>query len=292
MKICLIIINYNGYNFFIKYLDKIIEQCIKNNIKLIISDDNSDDNSINYLTNRNITFTQNNGPRHGFAANVNNGILFAKSLDNFDYYIISNNDIECASMFFDILYKTIGHINENFLNVGLIGFKEINQGDKIHFEKYNFEGYDYNNITQAKEIPGFFFLIKNDLIKSIGLFNEEYFMYGEDNDYFHRAIKAGYKLVNTNIPIMHYSEGSSSNSKRTSWYVYRNSFLFAQLNLNLFATIKLFASFINIIYNPFYKITSPSANRIRRCGFFYNNYLLIKSFFWNFNYFIKKIKHG
>jgi GT2 family glycosyltransferase len=287
----MIIVNYNGYNYFKKYLDKIIEQCIKINIELIVTDDNSTDNSINYLTNRNITYTQNKGPRRGFAANVNNGILFAKCIDNFDYYIISNNDIECASNFFELLFKTLNYIKVNFSKVGLIGFKEIHQNNKLNFDKFNYDDYDYKNITQTKEIPGFFFLISNKLIKSIGLLNEEYFMYGEDNDYFYRAKKCGYIILNTNIPILHYSEGSSSNSKTTSWYVYRNAFLYAQLNLNVLSTLNLFASFINIIYNPFYKITSPSANRIRRNGFFYNNYLLIKSLFWNIKYYIKnKIK--
>ena len=112
-------------------------------------------------------------------------------------------------------------------------------------------------------------------------------MYGEDNDYFFRAIKEKFIILNTNIPIMHYSEGSSSNQKMTSWFVYRNSFLFAQKNLNIIQIIKLFFIFIVIIYNPFYKTSSESAVRIKRNGFLYNNYLLLKSLHWNFNYYLK-----
>lgn len=292
MKICLIIVNYNGMSFLPKYLDNIFDQCNKSGIKLFVTDDNSTDDSVLFLKDNKISYTQNLGPNHGFAANLNNGILHAKSFEKFDYYIISNNDIEISNDFFPTLIKTLDYIEINFTNCGLIGFREMNLDKITLFKNYNFNNYNYNEISLSNEIPGFFFLISNNLINSIGLFNEDYFMYGEDNDYFHRAKINGYRILNTNIPIMHYSEGSSNDSKKTSWYVYRNSFLFAQLHLNLFSTIKLLASFINIIYNPFYIITSPSAHRIKRHGFIYNNYLLINSFFWNFKYYLKqKFKH-
>ncbi len=287
MNICLIIVNYNGINFLPKYLDKIIFECNLYKIKLIVTDDKSTDDSLSYLQNKNILVTINNSNRHGFAANLNNGILFSKSIGDFDYYIISNNDIEFGSNFFQYLIKTISFLKLNYKNIGIIGFHEINKDKEHLFKNFNYDLYDFKNISSCSEIPGFFFLITKDLINTIGLFNEDYFMYGEDNDYFYRTRSAGFDIINTNIPIMHYSEGSSNNNKLTSWYVYRNIFLFAQNNLNIIETLKLFCAVLNIIYNPFYKVTSPSADRIKRNGFFYNNFLLLKSLIWNFKYLIK-----
>jgi GT2 family glycosyltransferase len=288
MKICLIVVNYNGINFLPKYLDKIINECNIHNINLLVTDDNSTDQSALYIQDKNVAVTINNKKNHGFAANLNHGILFSKSIDDFDYFLISNNDIEFANGFFNLLNKVLNYLKSEYTNIGLIGFQEINQNDDTNFKNYNYENFDSKQISICSEIPGFFFLISKELLNTIGYFNEEYFMYGEDNDYFYRAKSAGYLILNTNIPVMHYSEGSATNHKLTSWYVYRNMLLFAQNNLNFFKTLKLLCAVLNIIYNPFYKVTSPSANRIKRNGFFYNNYLLLKSIVWNLKYLIKK----
>lgn len=288
MKICLIIVNFNGINFLPKYLNNIIQQCLLNDIKIIVTDDNSTDNSVFYLNEMRVEYIINNGLNRGFAANLNNGIKYAQTIDDYDFFLISNNDIEFSYDFFPNFKIILDYINNNYNNFGLIGFNEINPNNKQYFNTYNFTNYSYDEIEICDEIPGFFFLITKNLIKKIGYFNEEYFMYGEDNDYFHRALKNHFIILNTNLPIMHYSEGSSSDSKKTSWYVYRNAFLFAQKNLNFLNFLKLFLSFINIIYNPFYKTSSTSAQRIKRNGFLYNNYLLIKSLVWNFKYYFKQ----
>ena len=165
-------------------------------------------------------------------------------------------------------------VNRTDSQLGIIGFDEIPVERKEYFFNYNFDDYNTDLVKRVNIIPGFFFIITRELLIKVGQFDEEYFMYGEDNDYFKRAQKAGFSIYNTYLPIMHYSEGSSSNSKQTSWYVYRNAFLFAQKNLTITATLKLLLSFINIIYNPFYKTDDPSRLRVKRNGFFYNNYPL------------------
>jgi len=290
MNFCLIIINYNGMKFLPKYLEKIRDECVKYNIKLIISDDNSTDGSIEYLLNNGYDVTVNLGKNKGFAANVNNGVLYAKKLEAYDYFIISNNDIEFKINFLSYFLDTVRYINATIYNCGLIGIKEVNIWNLNDFLNFNPIHFDISNIKIVKSIPGFFLAINNKLINKIGLFDEDYFMYGEDNDYFYRTNKQKFEIVQIDFPALHMSEGSSTNQKKTSWYVYRNSFLFAQKNLSYLETIKLFCSFINQIYNPFLKNSSPSSIRIRRNGFIENNYMLIKSIFWNIKFFIKNKK--
>lgn len=289
MKICLIIINYNGYNFLKSHLEDIFTISSTNNIDIVITDDRSTDSSIAYLKEKNYEYTINNSDNKGFASNVNNGIRYAKAKKDYDFYIISNNDIKIREELFEgTMARAIKTITDADPLTGLIGFDEILIDKKSYFENYDFNKYDGPQLTPLQHIPGFFFLVRKNLVEKIGYFDEEYFMYGEDNDYFTRTLKGGFKIYNTNLPVMHYSEGASSNSKLTSWYAYRNAFLYAQKNLGIFAFIKLFISFINIIYNPFYKHSQPSSMRVKRNGFFYNNYLLIKSLIWNLKYYIKK----
>lgn len=288
MKICFLIINYNGLKFLEKYLEGISLFCNKNNIYLLITDDKSTDLSIEYLKFNKYNYTINHRKTSGFASNVNNGIEYANHYDVFDYYIIANNDIELREDFYSIFIDTINHIRSNINNVGLIGFDEINLNKIDYFHSFSNSSYLFEKIQIVKNIPGFFFIITKELFDSIGYLDEEYFMYGEDNDYFERTKKAKYKIINTYLPVMHYSEGSSVNDKKTSWYSYRNSILFAQKNLGFIGVLKTTLSLINQIYNPFLTFTDPSSIRIKRCGFFYNNLLLFKSLIWNLKYYINK----
>lgn len=285
MKICLLIINYNGMKYLPDYLGDISTFCKQNGIKLIITDDQSKDESIEFIQKSGIEFTINKRVNHGFAANINHGIRYALESDDFDYFIISNNDIEISEEVFFPLKRVLEVVSQENQKLGLIGFDEINKDRFSYFKEFDYSSYDNSNLQEVEHIPGFFFIISKELIKEIGYFDEEYFMYGEDDDYFWRARKAGFKIYNSFLPIMHYSEGSSTNDKLTSWYIYRNGFLFAQKHLGLLKTGKLFLSFIKIIYNPFYKSNYVNSQRIKRNGFLYNNYLLFKSLIWNLNYF-------
>jgi len=286
MTICLLIINYNGLRFLKEYLCEITELCKKNQITIIVSDDNSSDESIDYLSKNNINYTINISDKHGFAANVNNGIKYANTFSNFDYFIIANNDIAIRDGLFERMKDALQFLRCKDNKIGIVGFDEIEKNRYEYFESFDFNQYTNNRIAIKSEVPGFFFILSRELISTIGYMDEEYFMYGEDNDYFARTLKANYSIYNTFLPVMHYSESSSINDKITSWHVYRNTFLFAQKNLNLIKTCRLFFAFINIIYNPFYRNNSPSSLRIRRNGFISNNYMLIKSIIWNLNYFL------
>ncbi len=272
MKICLIIINYNGQEFLNKHLRYLKNECQNNNIDLLVTDDKSKDDSIQILIDNKVSFTINNS-KNGFASNVNNGIRYILK-KNYDCIIISNNDIDPTSVNFGYLYNSIKNIISKTTDLALIGFKEITDNKTL----INLEPLVLN---ETKEIPGFFFCIVVDAIEKIGLLDEDYFMYGEDNDYFHRTLKNNLKIIQTNIPVYHKSEGSTKNIYKTSWLVYRNSGLFAVKNLTIYKSLKLLLTFIYIIYNPFYKNDHPSVKRIKRSGFLVNNLFLVGSICWN-----------
>lgn len=288
-KLCLLIINYNGEVYLEKYLKDINLSCIRNNIILIVTDDKSKDNSINYLEQGGYNYTINDNKNHGFAANVNNGIRYAKKIDNFDFFIVANNDIKINNGLFEYsLPKVIDKLTLDCNNLGLIGFREILKEEESVLDNFNFKNYDINSIIEVQDIQGFFFIISNKLINKIGLMDEDYFMYGEDNDYFSRTRKVNFKIFDTGLPIRHYSEGSSTNNKKTSWLVYRNALLYAQKNEGFFGVVKMILAFCVKIYNPFYKSNVPSNQRVVRSGFLLNNYFLGKSIFWNLKYYINK----
>ena len=288
MRICLIIINYNGYRFLVDYLEGLSEMCKRNAIDLIVTDDHSTDNSLDFLAQKGQEVTINTG-RKGFAANVNNGIRYAQSKVDYDYYIIANNDITIKEGMFEIaLPKALSKIISLDGRLGLIGFDEILEDREDYFNSFNFDLYSESSVISKNHIPGFFFIINKELLDVIGFLDEDYFMYGEDNDYFLRTLKAGFKIYNTALPVRHHSEGSSTNSRMISWYVYRNALLCARKNGNILDVLRVIISFVRIIYFPFYRNNHPSVLRVWRHGFFYNNFLLLKSILWNLKLFFNK----
>jgi GT2 family glycosyltransferase/lipopolysaccharide/colanic/teichoic acid biosynthesis glycosyltransferase len=62
------------------------------------------------------------------------------------------------------------------------------------FGKYNLTYLDENKTYEVDAICGAFMFIPKDVIDKVGLFDEEYFMYGEDLDLSFRIKKAGYKI--------------------------------------------------------------------------------------------------
>ena len=272
----------------VNYLEGVSEMCQRNMVDLIVTDDRSTDESLSFLNECKQEVTINSG-RKGFAANVNNGIRYAQSKANYDYFIIANNDIVIKEGLFEIaLPKALSEIAERRENPGLIGFDEILEERNDFFHSFDFNQYSEESVVTKTEIPGFFFIITRQLLNAIGFMDEDYFMYGEDNDYFLRTLKAGFTIYDTALPVRHYSEGSSSNSKMTSWYVYRNAILCAQKNKGLPGVLRVILALVYIVYNPFYRKSNPSVMRIRRSGFLHNNKLLVRSLFWNFKFYLNQ----
>jgi hypothetical protein len=68
--------------------------------------------------------------------------------------------------------------------------------------------------------------IKRKAIEKTGLFDEKYFMYGEDVDWCNRARQSGCKIVYTpKTSITHFDEGKSKERYPNKFYNMRKGFL-------------------------------------------------------------------
>jgi len=95
------------------------------------------------------------------------------------------------------------------------GLSRLFKGSKI-FDQYN---YGYQSEANEQEIDacvGAFMMIPKKAIDKVGMFDEEFFFYGEDLDWCYRFHDHGYKIVYTPITkIIHY-KGASSGIKKSS----------------------------------------------------------------------------
>lgn len=95
----------------------------------------------------------------------------------------------------------------------MIGLSKIFPKSRI-FGKYNLTYLDENKIHEVESVNGAFMFIPAEVLKNAGLFDEDYFMYGEDIDLCFRIKKMGYKIYyNPNVTTVHLKGESTRKSK-------------------------------------------------------------------------------
>jgi GT2 family glycosyltransferase len=249
------------------------------NYRVVLVDNGSTDDSLNYVAReyKDILILENKGKR-GFAGGVNTGIRHALA-SGADYIGVFSNDIKVHSKWIDFILPEFNKDQD----AGLVGFTEITRDKENMFFGSKV---DINNITSqsVKGLAGCLFICSAKAFKEVGLFDEDYYMYGEDNDLFYRFVKNGFKLVETNVPVWHYGEGSFNNNKLMPvWLAYRNALRFSIKNENFWRIMRMMLSLANQGCNPFLRraIEDPNLRRLRRYNPVVNLFIIFGSFIWN-----------
>lgn len=277
-KVFVVIPNKNGIDH-LSYSLASLAKTTYTNYRSVLVDDCSTDRSVDFVE-RNYPSVKviKNDINKGFAGAVNTGIRYALD-QRADYIAVYNSDIkvlpEWIELVIDIFCKR--HI------VGLVGYKEITkEKEEIFYSTKDLKGkVQYNEV---KGLPGCLYLCSSRVFRHVGLFDEDYFMYGEDNDFFSRLIKAGYRIVQTNVPVWHYGEGSSENRKLSAtWLAYRNALRFSLKNENPIRILRMLLALLNQGCNPFLprKTDESVFKRMRRYNIVISFILIIASCCWN-----------
>jgi GT2 family glycosyltransferase len=233
-----IILNYNHLEDLQETINSFLLQDYPN-LQIIISDNGSSDNSLQWVRKQHPNIkVLDNKKNLGWAAGNNVGIKYAIE-NNADYILLANNDLYFNDK--SLLSKLIGDIGDD--KKLIIGPKQYYyyEPDEVFTAGRYFMGVEkpvYNKL-RAKTIkekqypenlkvvdytPGSFVLFHSSLVHNIGYIDEDFFLYGEDADYFLRAWKKGYiSLVDTNLSIWHkVSATSGNNSPLKAYYQNRN----------------------------------------------------------------------
>jgi GT2 family glycosyltransferase len=269
MKLTIVIINYK--------VPEILHLCllsVKNAIQdietqVFVVDNASKDHSIEYLKKRHnwITIIE-NSENIGFSRANNQVIRHSLS----EYVLILNPDTILEEQ---TLVKCLDFMEKN-PQAGAAGVKMIGSNGKFQVEskrsfptlwvsfskisglskllpksklfgRYNLSYLPENEINEIEILSGAFMFIRREALQKVGLFDEKYFMYGEDIDLSYRIIQAGYK--NYYLPttkILHFKGESTKKNDKKYIYNFNNAMLifarkyFKQKN-------KLFFVFIQIL---------------------------------------------
>lgn len=201
-KVSIIILNWNGLEDTIECLES-LRQITYPNYGVIIVDNGSFGNDAQMLKEKfgDYIFLIENDKNYGYAGGVNIGIKYA--LNNFatDYILLLNNDTVVDPEFLTKMVEAL----EGDPSIGIVGpavyystcTQGIGKNNKINKIKMWIALIGIKQISDEGGAPGCCQLIKKDVIKKIGFFDESYFCYFEDRDYDTRARAAGYKIVST-----------------------------------------------------------------------------------------------
>jgi len=196
--VCIIIVNWNKKELTGKCLTS-LKKTSYPNYKVIMVDNGSTDNSIEYLKkiNPSIDILKLN-KNYGYTEGTNAGWKRALIKYNADYICAMDNDIITVQA--EWLDLIINELEKSPLN-GIGSGKHLFPDGRLQTP---YEGADasykkdtgkYDFIKEVDAFVGPCILIKKSVINKIGYYDENFFYGPNDLDYCYRARKAGFKII-------------------------------------------------------------------------------------------------
>ena len=241
--ISIIIVSYNASELLLRCINfcrslKTIPQTP--DFEVIVVDNNSSDNAQDYVTRTypDVIWKQNDR-NLGFAAAVNQGLNIAEG----DYFLLLNPDSEISSNALAALTSFWSHHPD----AGIVGGKIVNSDGTFqkqcrrnfpepasaffrlfkleilfpnHRLKHSYERDldDIETLHEVDAVAGAFMCFPRTLTEEIGMFDEGYFLMGEDLDFCHRAKLAGKKVFYyPEVRIVHHHGASRQTRLFTSY---------------------------------------------------------------------------
>jgi GT2 family glycosyltransferase len=211
----------------------------------------------------------------GYAGGNNFGIKRALK-DNTDFILLLNNDTLLDKKIILELLKAA----KNNQQVGILGPKiYFAPGHEFHQKRYqekdkgkviwyagglldwqniiaSHQGVDevdqgqYDHLKDTDFVSGCAMLIKKEVFKKIGLFDEDYFLYLEDVDFCWRTKQTGYKILFVPLAkVWHVNAGSSEiGGPLHDYYLTRNRMLFGSKYASLRTKLALIRESLRILF--------------------------------------------
>ncbi|MFR0586599.1 glycosyltransferase family 2 protein [Lactobacillus porci] len=231
MKVYLILVNYNGSKLTEECLDSIhkSEYDEKYEVHVIVVDNGSKVDETVALKQRykDVIFIRSED-NLGFAGGNNLGIKRALD-EGADYVLLINNDTVLDRRMLQLLMKNVkpdtvvtskilyySKPDTIWCEGGVIDWKKGNSYNGKMGEKdtHNIENY-YCDFTS-----GCCMMISREIINTIGMLKDDYFMYCEDTEYCLRLKQAGYQIMVVPSATLYHKVSASSGGEDSPFSVY------------------------------------------------------------------------
>jgi N-acetylglucosaminyl-diphospho-decaprenol L-rhamnosyltransferase len=271
----IIIVNRNSGIMLKKCLSSISKSLNENFIlsKVIVVDDCSSDNSLIEIETIDIPIKLiHNDRRSGYGFSCNIGAQYCDS----DYLLFLNTDVALNS---NSIEDSLKYLDKNE-QIGILGIKQYDQNGKLQMGCSRFPNtkmfftkslglnkifpkiflgpdmleFDHNSSRQVDHIIGAIMFIRRGVFKTIGGYDERFFVYYEDLDLSIRVKKLGYK-------IFYYTEANAthignSTAKKTwtesRFFNLRSRILYAFKHFNIISAILVLLN--SLFIDPLIKV--------------------------------------
>jgi len=240
VELSVVIVNYRTPHFIIDCLETLLPELSDINSRVVIVDNHSNDDSLNiicsWLVNHdheNIVLLLASDKNAGFSAGNNIGIQAQSA----NFYLLLNSDTLVHSGAVEILLQTA----DRYTDAGLISPRlewEDGKGQESCFRFHSPVG-EFLIAAQTSVFTKFLsrfwvampvqtaeietqwtsfacVLIRSEVIDQIGLLDDGFFMYFEDEEFCLRATRAGWKIIhNPDSHVVHLRGGSSPVKEKT-----------------------------------------------------------------------------
>lgn len=238
MKTAVIILNYNSQKYTIRYVNEIKDYEVINTI-IVVDNCSSNQGEFEALEplksdKVHVIKSDRNG---GYSYGNNFGLKYLEKLNqSYDYVVISNPDVEVSKEAFDTCFQELkenekiavcspimldgngNHIRRSSWKIRMPGIDMINSSrlNEILFYKWFRDGeYKEDEYKQDKLevecVTGAFFVIKYDIFKQVGYFDENVFLFYEEDILASKLRKLGYTEMSLNkVSFKHFESQSIS----------------------------------------------------------------------------------
>lgn len=235
-----IIITFNGKHHLASCLPSVFATDYPN-YKVLLVDNASIDGSTEFVrSNFPEVEVLRNEKNYGFAKGNNLAIIAALN-HGADYVFLLNDDTKILDPCW--LMEAV-KVAENDQKIGMIGF-QLTDSASMHITK------ELTCTRDVNAIEGCALFISSALLRNVGLFDEVYFAYAEESDLEMRAMRAGYRMIELNIPIFHLGAGTSNRYPiKRSYLIMRNVIRHSIKNRNALKTLMRIIKTFDISSNP------------------------------------------
>lgn len=240
MEISVVIVNYRVKYFLEQTIASVLEAMDGISGEVIVVDNCSGDDSIEHSRRRfgdRVTFVE-NIDNVGFARANNQAIACAQG----EYTLVLNPDTiihhSALSQCLEWMrtHENCGAIGVRMLDANghflpeskrafptpwvsfckIFGLSKFFPKSRV-FAKYHLRYLDEHSAHKVDILAGAFMFCRTDVLRNLGGFDEDFFMYGEDIDLSYRIVKAGRENWYLPVPIIHYK--GESTKKESMRYV-------------------------------------------------------------------------
>lgn len=262
--VSVIILNYNTAKLTMQCISTFKEFHADMDFEIIVVDNNSTEKTTSEIQSNHpeINWIQ-SGYNAGYARGNNLGIKSSFG----EYILIVNSDVifteeivssclkkakDCDLFIAGCQLLNTDSTQQESLYYHFGGFKSILANNFLCVKM--FRNWFENKTGVVKGIKGALLLFPRSVMDTAGYFDENFFMFGEEVEWQHRAVKLGTKLIyEPEVSVIHIESGSSDNDNLEAQRGVSHWLLVKKMHGNIYLIAALFLDVINVLSQyPFY----------------------------------------